>query len=152
VQGKTYGGGLGLIACCDIAIASTDAHFCFSEVHIGLIPAVISPYIIQAIGARAAQRFFLTAELFSAETAQQLGLIHELVDPEQLSTAADRFCDLLLQNNPAALTAAKQLIRTVANQPINAELVEYTAKEIAAIRVSDEGQANLKAFFSKLHS
>lgn len=149
VQGATIGGGVGLIACCDIVIAENEASFCFSEVKIGLIPAVISPYVIQAMGARAARRYFLTAESFTAKTAYQLGLVHDVVSSEQLDQAAEKFSQLLLQNSPTAISTAKQLITDVAAQPINDELIHETAKRIAAIRVSAEGQAGLKAFLTK---
>jgi methylglutaconyl-CoA hydratase len=149
VQGAAIGGGVGLVACCDIAIAANNASFCLSEVKIGLIPAVISPYVIQAMGARAARRYFLTAEKFSANTAYQLGLVHEIVPFEQLETVANEFSQLILQNSPSAISSAKQLIHDVTAQPITDELIQDTAKRIAAIRVSPEGQAGLKAFLTK---
>ncbi|WP_440053213.1 enoyl-CoA hydratase/isomerase family protein [Pseudoalteromonas sp. T1lg65] len=147
VQGAAFGGALGLIACCDIAIAATDAKFCLSEVKLGLIPAVISPYVIKAIGERQARRYFLTAEVFNAEKALDMGLIHELSD--DLEKSQDTMLDILLNNGPAAVKSAKALINEVAGKEIDDELVAHTAKRIAEIRVSEEGQEGLSAFFDK---
>jgi methylglutaconyl-CoA hydratase len=147
VQGAAFGGALGLIACCDIAVATSNAKFCLSEVKLGLIPAVISPYVIKAIGERQARRYFLTAEVFMAEKALDMGLIHEIDD--DLAAAQEQFVELLLNNGPAAVKSAKSLINEVANQDIDAELILHTAKRIAEIRVSEEGQEGLTAFFDK---
>lgn len=147
VQGAAFGGALGLIACCDIALASPKAKFCLSEVKLGLIPAVISPYVIKAIGERAARRYFLTAEVFDAEQAHKLGLIHQISD--ELDTLLTSLLATLTVNGPQAVKAAKQLINEVSGQTINAELRALTAERIAKIRVSDEGQAGLSAFFAK---
>ncbi|MFC3031280.1 enoyl-CoA hydratase-related protein [Pseudoalteromonas fenneropenaei] len=147
VQGAAFGGALGLIACCDIAIATPDAKFCLSEVKLGLIPAVISPYVIRAIGERQARRYFLTAEVFNAEQALHMGLLHAI--SEDLSLSQAHFVDTLLNNGPHAVHSAKALITEVANQEINAELIAHTAKRIAEIRVSTEGQEGLGAFFEK---
>ncbi|OHU87001.1 MULTISPECIES: enoyl-CoA hydratase/isomerase family protein [Pseudoalteromonas] len=147
VQGAAFGGALGLIACCDIAIASPDAKFCLSEVKLGLIPAVISPYVIKAIGERQARRYFLTAEVFKAEQALALGLIHEISD--DLNKSEQHFIDTLLNNGPAAVKSAKALINEVANKTIDEQLIAHTAKRIAEIRVSPEGQEGLSAFFEK---
>lgn len=149
VQGGTYGGGVGLVACCDIAIAATNANFCLSEVKIGLIPSVISPYIIAAVGERAARRYFLTAERFNAETAQQFGLIHTVVEEDKLRETGEQVIQHLLQNSPAAILAAKQLIKDISNKNIDAKLIEDTAKRIAKIRVSPEGKEGLSAFLEK---
>ncbi|KZN30542.1 gamma-carboxygeranoyl-CoA hydratase [Pseudoalteromonas luteoviolacea S2607] len=147
VQGAAFGGALGLIACCDIAIATSDAKFCLSEVKLGLIPAVISPYVIKAIGERQARRYFLTAEIFKAEKALELGLIHEITD--DLSQSETHFIETLLNNGPMAVKSAKSLINEVAGKQVDTSLIEHTAKRIAQIRVSEEGQEGLSAFFEK---
>lgn len=149
VQGGAFGGGVGLVACCDIALAAENASFCLSEVKIGLIPSVISPYVIAAIGEKAARRYFLTAEKFNAETAQQLGLIHAVVPEQKLAETGDKIIQQLLQNSPAAISAAKELIRDVASKNCDANLIAETAKRIAKIRVSQEGQEGLSAFLEK---
>lgn len=150
VQGAVFGGGVGLVACCDIAIASTAASFCLSEVKIGLIPAVISPYVISAMGERASRYYFLTAEVFSALQAQQYGLVHTLTKPEELELKTTQLLHTLLKNSPAALTACKDLIQTVAAElHINTQLIQETTQRIAAIRVSSEGQEGLRAFLEK---
>ncbi|WP_404340163.1 enoyl-CoA hydratase/isomerase family protein [Pseudoalteromonas mariniglutinosa] len=147
VQGAAFGGALGLIACCDIALCQDDAQFCLSEVKLGLIPAVISPYVIKAIGERAARRYFLTAEIFDAHTAKQLGLVHQVTG--QLESALDTLLQTLLDNGPVAVKAAKQLINDVAGKNINDDIIHLTAERIASIRVSEEGQEGLSAFFEK---
>ncbi len=149
VQGATFGGAVGLVSCCDIAVATSRANFCLSEVKIGLIPATISPYVIAAIGSRAARRYFNTAEKFTAETAMALGLVSEVVDAEQLDNSINTFVDALLCNSPAALKATKQLISDIAGREINTGLIQETSKRIAAIRVSPEGQEGLSAFLEK---
>lgn len=149
IQGAAYGGALGLIACCDIAIAASDAQFCFSEVKLGLVPAVISPYIIAAIGMRNTRRYFLTAEVFDSAAAYAMGLIHSSVPSTQLAATRKNFESLLLQNSPIALTKAKQLLNTVQNQPVNQAIIQYTAQAIAEIRTSRQGQEGLKAFLEK---
>lgn len=147
VQGAAFGGALGLIACCDIAVASPNAKFCLSEVKLGLIPAVISPYVIRAIGERQARRYFLTAEVFQAEKALELGLIHQISD--NLEQSEEYFIEQLLNNGPTAVKNAKSLIDEVAGKAIDEQLITHTAKRIAEIRVSDEGQEGLSAFFDK---
>jgi len=147
VQGAAFGGAVGLVACCDVAIATPRASFCLSEVKIGLIPAVISPYVVNAIGQRQAQRYFLTAERFKADKALALGLIHEI--SEQLDDAATPIIDALLQNSPAAMTQAKALIAFVANESLSDQLIDGTSERIAAIRVSSEGQEGLSSFLEK---
>lgn len=149
VQGAAMGGGVGLVSCCDMAVASTKAWFCLSEVKIGLIPATISPYVIAAIGQHQARRYGMTAERFSAATAKSLGLVSEVVEPEELDRAVASLVDSLLANSPAALTATKQLIHRVSGRPLSADLINETSKAIAAIRVSDEGQEGLGAFLEK---
>lgn len=150
VQGAAFGGALGLIACCDIAIATKKASFCLSEVKIGLIPAAISPYVMRAIGEKASRRYFLTAERFFAEQAHHLGLVDILVDDnDALTPAGEEQIAMLLNNSPAALTAAKALIKAVSEQPINQAVIDDTSRRIAEIRVSDEGQEGLTAFLDK---
>lgn len=149
VQGAAYGGGVGLIACCDIAIASKQALFCLSEVKLGLIPAVISPYVIEAIGARAARRFMLTAERFSAEQACRLGLVHQVVEAQELDTTLDSMLEFLLAAGPAAQAAAKDLIRAVSNQPIDSDIIQNCAQRIARIRATSEAREGLDAFLEK---
>ena len=137
------------MACCDIAIASTEASFCLSETKIGLIPAVISPYVIAAIGERQAHRYFLTAERFSAAEAHKIGLVHLVAEEIELANTKQQMIKQLLSNSPAAITAAKDLIATVANQDISHNLITETAKRIAEIRTSPEGQEGLMAFLEK---
>ncbi len=149
VQGSAFGGGVGLVACCDIAIAVESARFALTEVKLGLIPSVISPYVIAAIGQRAARRYFLTAELFSAEQACALGLVDRVVVPENLEAAGEELAGLLLKAGPEAQAAAKDLIFAVAGKTVDDDLVEETARRIAKIRVSAEGQEGLSAFFEK---
>ena len=149
VQGAAFGGGVGLVACCDIAIAARRATFCLSEVKLGLIPGVISPYVVAAMGPRAARRYFLTAERFSAEKAMALGLVHEVVADDGLDAAADAIIAELLTVGPNAVKEAKDLIATVAFRPPEAALRQDTAERIARIRASDEGREGLTAFLEK---
>lgn len=150
VQGAAYGGAVGLAACCNIVIAMRDARFCLSEVRIGLIPAVISPYVVRAIGERQARRYFVTAEPFDATTAQQFGLVHELADSEaQLSEIGSALLSHLRRNSPQAIAEAKRLIHAVSQKPIDTVVIDDTARRIADIRVSDEGQEGLSAFLNK---
>jgi methylglutaconyl-CoA hydratase len=149
IEGAAFGGGVGLVACCDVAIATDNAKFCLSETRIGLIPAVISPYIINAIGERQARRYYLTAETFDAQQAQQLGLIHMVCAPEQLDKHLEVLTTALLQNSPAAIVAAKQLIHATSRGPLDKPMREDTAHRIAAIRTSAEGQEGLRAFLEK---
>jgi len=149
VQGAAFGGGVGLAACCDMVIASEKASFCLSEVKLGLIPAVISPYVVAAIGARRARRYFLSAERFDAAEAHRLGLVHEVVAPELLEERGARFCDTLFRNGPAAMAAAKDLVAAVAGRPADAALIRDTAARIAATRASVEGKEGLGAFLEK---
>ncbi|GGZ97547.1 gamma-carboxygeranoyl-CoA hydratase [Arenicella chitinivorans] len=149
VQGAAFGGAVGLVSCCDMAVASDRASFCLSEVKLGLIPATISPYVIHAIGTRIARRYFLTAERFDAHQAKHMNLVHEVVSPNELDSTVTTLTKSLLSNSPAALTACKTLIDTVAAQPISAQLREDTSRRIAAIRVSEQGQEGLTAFLQK---
>ena len=150
INGHVFGGGVGLVACCDIAVAVEGARFALSEVKLGLIPAVISPYVIAAIGERHARRFFLTAEAMTAETAQRIGLVHEMAEAQELDNAVEREITLLLQGGPAAQGMAKRLVRTVAREESRRDaLHHYTAELIAKTRVSPEGQEGLAAFLEK---
>ncbi|MGE3920602.1 MAG: enoyl-CoA hydratase-related protein [Gammaproteobacteria bacterium] len=146
IHGAVYGGGVGLVACCDIAIASLDAKFGFSEVKLGLIPAVISPYIIKAIGARQTQRYFLTAETFDSKKAYEMGLIHQYVDINELPKTVENIIQTILSNSSEAVYAAKQLIHDVRDQNITKDLLKDTATRIAKMRVSEEAQSRLKRF------
>ncbi|MBF0304136.1 MAG: enoyl-CoA hydratase/isomerase family protein [Alphaproteobacteria bacterium] len=149
VAGPAYGGGVGLVACCDIALATPDAAFCLSEVRLGLIPAVISPYVVRAIGDRAARRWFLTAERFDAKEAWRLGLVHQLVATDKMAAEATRLTDLIVKNGPAAVAAAKDLIRVVGDSPMGPDVMRYTARRIADIRASEEGKEGISAFLEK---
>ena len=149
VQGAAFGGGVGLVATCDIAFASQAASFCLSEARLGLIPSVISPYVVEAIGARAARRYFQTAERFDAETARALGLVHEVVPHERLDGRLEELIGTLLDNGPAAMAASKDLIRRVASGPVDDAMVEDTAQRIADIRATDEGREGVQAFLEK---
>ena len=149
VHGNAFGGGVGLIACCDIVVANVGARFSLSEVKLGLIPATISPFVIEAIGARQARRLFLTAERFDAETALRLGLVHEVAPLEQLPDAADIFVSQLLENSPHAMAAAKELVAAVAHRPIDAHVLGDVAQRIASQRASEEGREGVAAFLDK---
>lgn len=149
IQGAAFGGALGLISACDIAIASQSATFCLSEVKLGLIPAVISPYVIRAMGARQARRYFLSAETISAKQALRLNLIHQRCKEQDLSSTVEALCDQILQNAPIAMTEAKRLIEDISHQPIDENLMKLTCERIASIRISSEGQEGLSAFLEK---
>jgi len=149
VQGAAFGGAVGLVSCCDMAVATERASFCLSEVKIGLIPATISPFVIRAIGERASRRYFTTAERFSSAEAHRLGLVSEIVADDQLDSAIEALIDALLANGPQAVREAKRLIGDVAGREITSEVVEQTCERIARIRVSDEGQEGLGAFLGK---
>jgi methylglutaconyl-CoA hydratase len=149
VQGPAYGGGVGLVAACDIAIAADSAVFSLSEVRLGLIPATISPYVIGAIGARAARRYFLTGERFTAAEALRLGLVHEVVAADQLQRVAERMLGALLEGGPRAQAEAKRLVADVTNKPLEPALLDETAKRIASVRASAEGREGITAFLEK---
>lgn len=149
VQGAAYGGAVGLAACCDIVVASEAARFCLSEVKIGLSPAVISPYVQRAIGPRQMRRYALTAEVIDAATAQALGLVHEVVNGQELDIHIDQMIDQLLAASPQAQRATKALLAEVAREPDSDATRETTCHTISELRVSDEGQEGLAAFFDK---
>jgi methylglutaconyl-CoA hydratase len=149
VQGAAFGGALGLVACCDIAIGSEDALFALSEVRIGLAPAVISPFLVQAIGERATRRYALSAERFDARRACELGLLAECCPAAELQTRVDYWIAQLLQSSPQAMRATKALLREVGPAELSAELRRSSETAIARLRVSPEGQEGLAAFFDK---
>lgn len=150
VNGAAYGGGVGLIACCDIAIGARSAKFGLTETRLGLVPAVISPYVVDAIGARQARRYFLTADVFDAPTAATLGLLHDCVDDERLDDAVGVVLGQLMAVGPSAAMEAKRLVRRIATDAKQRrELDENNADLIARLRVCDEGQEGLTAFFDK---
>lgn len=149
VHGPAFGGGVGLVACCDIAIASVEATFSLSEARLGLIPATISPYVIEAIGARQARRYFLSCEKFSAAEAFRIGLVHDLAPPTELDARINALLGSLLMAGPGAQASAKALIRAVAGRPIDAGLIDDTAKRIATARASAEAKEGVAAFLGK---
>ena len=149
VNGPAYGGGVGLVACCDMAIASDAAKFSLSEVRLGLIPATISPYVVRKIGEGNARRYFLTAEVFEAADAQRLGLVNEVVQAAGMAEAAGWFIKRLREGGPEAQAAAKQLIARVAGAPIDEALMEDTAQRIANQRATPEGKEGAEAFLAK---
>lgn len=150
VQGPAYGGGVGLVSACDVAIATFDAQFALTEVKLGLIPAVISPYVIQALGTRAARRYMLSAERFSATEAYRLGLVHEIVpDEAALDDAVGEVVEALLNNGPNAQSECKALIAAVADRAIDAAVIEDTAQRITRVRASAEGREGIGAFLEK---
>jgi len=151
INGHAYGGGVGLVACCDIALASSEARFALSEVRLGLVPAVISPYVIAAVGERNARRLFLSGEAMNAKLARRVGLVHEIAQPNKLDDALEDQLGMLLKGGPNALRESKELIFTVEGGGISADvaLKHRTAQIIAQLRVSDEGQEGLAAFLEK---
>ena len=149
VHGDCYAGGMGLAAICDVLVASSSVTFCLSEARLGLSPATISPYVVRAMGAQAARRYFVTAERFSATQAHALGMVHELCEPEALDAKVAEIVAALAANGPAAVRACKQLVRDVSGQPLSAELRAETARRIADIRASSEGKEGLQSFLGK---
>jgi len=149
VHGAAMGGGVGLVACCDIAIAAQDATFAFSEAKLGLIPATIGPYVIEAIGARQARRYFVTAERFTAAEAFRIGLVHDIVTAAELDARVNELLGALLAAGPRAQMECKALIRGVAHRPIDAAVIAGTAQHIAAVRASQEGRDGVGAFLDK---
>ena len=149
VQGDVYAGGTGLVAACDIAVSSDTAGYCLSEVKLGLIPATISPYVIRAMGARAAHRYFLTAERFSAAEALRIGFVHEVVSAVELDAKVAELAKALVNAGSQAVRLCKKLVQDVAEQPITPELVKMTVEGIADIRVSAEGSEGVQSFLQK---
>jgi methylglutaconyl-CoA hydratase len=149
VQGDCYAGGMGLVAVCDVVVASEAANFCLSEVKLGLVPATISPYVIKAMGEQAARRYFLTAERFDAREAHRIGMAHEVVTPEELDSAVLAIVTALSKNSPHAVREAKKLVREVVGKPVDDALLADTASRIAEIRASDEGREGVASFLEK---
>jgi methylglutaconyl-CoA hydratase len=149
VHGSAFAGAMGLVSACDIAIASEETRFCLSEVKLGLLPAMISPYVIKAIGERQARRLMLTAEVFEAPMACRIGLVHESVPRDELDACVGRIVDQLLLGSPNALGECKRLIRDVNGREIDDALTTMTAQRIGAARASEEGQEGIAAFFEK---
>lgn len=148
-HGVTLGGGLGLLAAADIAVAANNASFGLPEVKIGITPSMISPYVISAIGERYARYYFLTGERFGAEEALHMGLIHQVAETEALMSVGMQLAESLLQNSPQALHEAKQLIHEVGKQRISQNLVQKTAEHLAELRMTNEAQEGLKSFLEK---
>lgn len=149
VQGAAFGGAVGLAACCDIAIGAEDALFSLSEVRIGLAPAVISPFVVKAIGERAARRYALSAERFSGPRARELGLLAETYPAAELDAALERWIAELQLNSPQAMKATKDLLGEVGSAELSPALRRHTESAIARLRVSQEGQEGLRAFLEK---
>jgi methylglutaconyl-CoA hydratase len=149
VTGAAYGGGVGLVAACDIAIAVPEATFALSEARLGLIPATIGPYVLEAIGVRQARRYFLTAERFGSEEALRIGLLHEVVAHERIDSRIDAMIATLEAASPAAQLECKALIRGVAHRPIDDDVIAGTAEHIAAVRASPEGREGVAAYLAR---
>lgn len=149
VQGDVYAGGMGLVAACDMAVSVNTAGYCLSEVKLGLIPATISPYVIRAMGARAAHRYFLTAERFDAAEALRTGFVHAVVAPDQLDAKVDELARAITVASPDAVRACKKLVQDVAERDINAQLIAATVEGIADIRASEQGREGVQSFLQK---
>jgi len=149
VNGAALGGGTGLVACCDIVVASSHAMFGTTEVRLGLIPAVIGPYVVAAIGVRQARRLMLTGERIDAGEAARIGLVHEVVAADELDAAIATLMEHLLKGGPHALAAAKRLVHDLAGRPIDAELIDYSTRRIAALRATPEAREGVAAFLDK---
>ena len=149
VQGDVYAGGIGLVAACDMAVSVDTANYCLSEVKLGLIPATISPYVIRAMGARAAHRYFLTAERFGAAEALRIGFVHEVVSVDALDAKVGELVSALTSASPNAVRECKKLVQDVAERDITRLLIERTVEGIADIRASDEGKEGVQSFLQK---
>ena len=149
LHGDCYAGGMGLAAVCDVRLASASMQFCLSEARLGLMPATISPYVVRAMGARAAHRYFLTAERFDAHEAHRIGLVHEVVSPEALDAQVAEWVRALVSASPNAVKACKKLLHDVAEREINATLIRQTVEGIADIRASSEGKEGVQSFLQK---
>ena len=149
IQGDVYAGGMGLVAACDMAVTVDTAHFCLSEVKLGLVPSTISPYVIRAMGARAAHRYFLTAERFNALEALRIGFVHEVVTADALDAKVAELTNALVNAGPEAVRLCKTLVQDVAGHDITPELVKMTIASIADVRVSAEGREGLQSFLQK---
>jgi methylglutaconyl-CoA hydratase len=149
VQGSAFGGGVGLAACCDIVIAEEGAQFCLSEVRIGLIPSIIAPYVVAAMGQRQARRYFMTAERISAQTAKDIGFIHETVPAGGLDAALEKIVAALMGGAPGAQARGKKVLQAIASRPVDDEIIKFTAVQIAEARAAEEGREGLSAFLNK---
>lgn len=149
IQGDVYAGGMGLVAACDMAVSVEGAHYCLSEVKLGLVPATISPYVLRAMGARAAHRYFLTAERFNAAEAHRIGFVHKVTSAELLDAKVRELTDALVNASPLAVKACKQLVQDVAERPISPELIELTVRGIADIRSSEQGKEGVQSFLQQ---
>jgi methylglutaconyl-CoA hydratase len=148
VHGAAFGGGVGLVCCADVVLAAEGTKFCFSEVKLGLAPAVISQFALRKIGISAARRYFLTAEVFEPEEARRIGLVHEVMLFDQLNRRADDLVEAILANGPVAVQEAKSLIRAICSMPAE-DAIQLSSETIARLRVSPEGQEGVKAFLEK---
>jgi methylglutaconyl-CoA hydratase len=149
VHGDVYAGGVGLVAACDISVTSLDANFCLSETKLGLIPATVGPYVLRAMGAHIARRYFLTAEKFPAAEAYRIGLVHDITPPEELDGKINEILGALMLTSANAVTEAKRLVRDLAGRTIDDTLIADTAKRIADIRTSDDGREGVRSFLDK---
>jgi methylglutaconyl-CoA hydratase len=149
VHGDCYAGGVGLAAACDIVVASYAANFCLSEVRLGLIPATISPYVIKAMGEQAARRYLMSGEVFTADRARMTGFVHEVIPSAELDIKVAGIVDALLKASPNAVGEAKRLVREVASEPVDDDLVKDTVERIADIRTSAEGREGMQSFLDK---
>lgn len=149
IQGDCYAGGMGLAAVCDVLVAAEGVHFCLSEAKLGLLPATIGPYVLRALGPRAAQRYFVTAERLSADRAHQLGFVHELCPAAELDARVEAILAALCANGPAAVRASKSLVQDLTGQPLTDSLRADTARRIADIRSSAEGKEGVSSFLEK---
>ena len=149
VHGAAFAGGMGLVAACDLAVASEDAEFCLPEVRIGLVPAMISPYIVRAIGEPQARRYVLTGERLAAREAQRIGLVHECVPAAELDARVEKFAAQLAQAGPQALARAKKLLARVAKAPISPKLAAGTAAVLAEVRAGEEAREGIRSFLEK---
>ncbi len=149
IHGDCYAGGLGLAAVCDIRIATDGVTFCLSEARLGLLPATISPYVVRAMGEQAARRWFVTAERFDASAAKACGFVHEVVAADALDAKVDEIVAAIVANGPMATIACKRLVHDVAGREITAELRSETARRIADIRASAEGQEGVRSFLER---
>jgi methylglutaconyl-CoA hydratase len=149
IQGDVYAGGMGLVAACDMAVSVDTANYCLSEVKLGLYPATISPYVVRAMGARAAHRYFLTAERFDAAEALRIGFVHAVVGADQLDDKVGEITKALLNASPNAVKECKALLHDIAGHDIDSGLIARTVEGIASIRASSEGKEGVQAFLQK---
>jgi methylglutaconyl-CoA hydratase len=149
VHGPIYGGGIGLVAACDVAIGSVDATFCLSEIKLGIVPGMIAPYVLRAMGERMARRYFQTAEVFDAREAMNVGLLHEVIATDDLDARVDRLLEQLRSAAPGARAIAKTVARDIGGRSIDDALMTEIATLIADLRASPEAREGLAAFLEK---